>query len=164
MIGIDLDQHAFPVKRHHCCPVSSSLRLSFSLIHSLPLTTSLSVYLTVSFSVSRTFYSTPSCPFTARLFLVYNPGRVCTRFHGQRENYYPATLLRYLPCFLITIGAAAPTICVPRQPCVSEPSVNVVPITTPAPSAKTSLIVSYRRVSIITSVGFFRLADLSSPN
>lgn len=96
-------------------------------------------------------YTVPSCMFTAHLFLVYNPGRVCTRFHGQRENYYPATLLRYLPCFLITIGAAAPTICVSRQLCVREPSVNVVPITMPAPSAKTPLIVWYRHIFIMTS-------------
>lgn len=150
MTGIDLDQHRFPVKCHQPCPILSLTRsaslhpcLSFSrpIPFTLGLSLSLSPSLLLPLAPRLALYSAPSCLFTARLFLVYNPGRVCTRFHGQRENYYPATLLRYLPCFLITIGAAAPTICVSRQPSVREPSVNVVPITMPAPSAKTLLIV-----------------------
>ena len=108
--------------------LSLSLYLSLSLSVYLFLPTSVYIYIYIYI-----YIYTPLLPVRSphRLFLVYNPGRVCTRFHGQRENYYPATLLRYLPCFLITIGAAAPTICVSRQLCVREPSVNVAAITMP---------------------------------
>ena len=113
----------FPLPSFH--PVSLALSLLF-----VPLSLSLSLSFSISLCLSIYVPLLPVCS-PHRLFLVYNPGRVCTRFHGQRENYYPATLLRYLPCFLITIGAAAPTICVSRQLCVREPSVNVAAITMP---------------------------------
>ena len=130
MTGIDLDQHRFPVKCHQPCPSFHPVSLALSLSLSLFISFSLPLYIYIYIYI---YIYTPLLPVRSphRLFLVYNPGRVCTRFHGQRENYYPATLLRYLPCFLITIGAAAPTICVSRQLCVREPSVNVAAITMP---------------------------------
>lgn len=67
-----------------------------------------------------------------------------------RENDYPVTRRCYLPCFLIAISAAAPTICVSCRASIREPSVNVENITMRQETSSGYKLVYVPRISIYT--------------